>query len=84
MPRMGALGLAPPHPRCRWEPLQTPLLGPRESLRQKQEEKQLEGGVWFRALSPQMEKIQTEPKVEGQGDGKRRGDQVLLEPQTPG
>lgn len=52
VPRMGALGLVPPDPRCRWEPLQTPLLGPWGSLRQKQEEKQLEGGVWFRAISP--------------------------------
>lgn len=44
VPRMGALGLAPPQPRCRWEPLQPPLLWLWESLRQKQEEKQLEGG----------------------------------------
>lgn len=27
-PRMGALGLDPPHPKSRWEPLQPPLLWP--------------------------------------------------------
>lgn len=43
IPRTGTLGLAPPHSRCKWEPLQPPLLWPWESLRQKQEEKQLEG-----------------------------------------
>lgn len=80
---MGALGLAPPQPRCRWEPLQPPLLWLWESLRQKQKEKQLEGGCSLEPFPP-TEKIQMEPKVEGEESGEWREDQALLKPQIPG
>ena len=74
-----------------WGPLRTTLLWPWESLRQKQEEKQLEGGVWFGAIPPpppQWRKFKRNPKWKGKrvagGGAGGGGDQALLKPQTPG
>lgn len=69
---MGTLGLAPPHSGCKWEPLQPPLLWPWEPLRQKQEEKQLEGKGAGSKSSPlsKRRKFKLKPGVEEErGDG---------------
>lgn len=78
-PRMGALGLAPPHPRCRWEPLQPSPMAVGIIKAETRGEAAGRRGC-SSELSPQMDKIQRKPDVEGERDGKQR---ELSPPQTP-
>ena len=84
VPMMGALGLVLLHPRCRWEPLQRPLLWPWESLRQKQEEKQLEGGVRLQAVPRprKWRKFKRKPDWKGKGVASGGGGGGSRPPQT--
>lgn len=79
----GALGLAPPHPRCRWEPLQPSPMAMRIIKAETRGEAAGSRGCSLE-LSPQMEKSQMEPKGEGERGwgGKWREDQALLRAQT--
>lgn len=82
----GALGLAPPHPRCRWEPLQPSPMAMRIIKAETRGEAAGSRGCSLELCPPNGEKSNgTQSGRERWGvGGKWREDQALLGAQTPG
>lgn len=78
---MGALGLAPPHLRCRWEPLQPLLLW---GIIKAETRGEAAGRGCSSEPSPPNGKNSNRTQSGKEGGSKWREDQALLKPQTPG